>query len=190
MLTGGAAPVNPHLQSKCRMFNLESWLEQFNPTTADPDRPSPDFSQPEWARRLMYDVPRLARAAGQFPPYGWDEDCWHQELRETLIKRSQGRGKWDPARGRTTWASWATLVMQTRNINLRRSTVGEKANLVMLCTIEQVNMNTIESYDGEGITIQNGVPKWQRAAKAAQQRERRSEQQRTRRAKAAALAVV
>ena len=171
------------------MFNLESWLEQFNPTNPNNDRPSPDFSQPEWARRLMHDVPRLARAAGQLPPYGWDESDWHQELRETLLKRSQGKGKWDPARGRTTWASWATLVMQTRNINLRRSTVGEKANLVMLCTSGMVESGYIENYDGEGITIQNGVPKWQRAAKAAQQRQRRSEQQRARRAQAAALAL-
>ena len=75
--------------------------------------------------------------------------------------------------------------MQTRNINLRRSTVGEKANLVVLCTSGMVESGYIENYDGEGITIQNGVPKHQRTAKAAQQRERRAGQQRLRRAQAA-----
>ena len=168
-------------------FDLNDWAASFNPT--NPDRPSPDWDDPVMAHKLMYEVPKLAHGIGLRAPYGWDEDEFMSELQLTLILRSRGRGKWDPARGRAKWSSWACMVMQTRSQNLHRSTVGEKANLVKLCSIEQMNMGTIESYDGEGIGVQNGVPKHQRTAKAAQQRERRSEQQRTRRAKAASIAM-
>jgi len=172
-------------------FDLEAFCNSFNPPTTNPDsdRPSPDWNDPVMAHRLMHEVPKLAFGIGLRPPYGWTEEDWIAELQLTLILRSRGKGKWNPERGRAKWSSWACMVLQTRSQNLHRSTVGEKANLVTLCSIEQMNMNTIESYDGEGITIQNGVPKWQRAAKAAQQRARRTEQQRTRRAKAASLAL-
>ena len=119
MLTDGVVPVNPNLQSKCRMFNLESWLEQFNPTS-DPDRPSPDWSEPEWAAKLYTEVPKLAFGIGLRPPYGWTEEDWIAELQLTLILRSRGRGKWNPERGRAKWSSWACMVLQTRNANLYR----------------------------------------------------------------------
>ena len=170
-------------------FDLEAFCNSFNPTSED--RPSPDWDDPVMAHRLMHEVPKLAFGIGLRPPYGWTEEDWIAELQLTLILRSRGRGKWDPARGRAKWSSWACMVLQTRSQNLHRSTVGEKANLVTLCSIEQMNMNTIESWSGDGLPgIQSGVPKHQRTAKAAQQRERRAGQQRTRRAKAAALAVV
>jgi hypothetical protein len=170
-------------------FDLNDWAASFNPTSED--HPSPDWDDPVMAHRLMHEVPKLAHSIGLRPPFGWDEDCWHQELRETLIKRSRGKGKWDPTRGRTKWSSWACMVMQTRSQNLHRSTVGEKANLVRLCSIEQMNMGTLESWSGDGLPgIQSGTPKHQRTAKALQQRQRRAAQQRTRRAKAASIAVV
>lgn len=168
-------------------FDLNDWANAFNPT---PDRPSPDWSEPEWAAKLHTEVPRLAHGIGLRPPYGWTEEDWIAELQLTLILRSRGRGKWDPARGRTKWSSWACMVLQTRNANLYRHSVSSKANTVRLCTSGMMEAGYLESYDGEGIGIQNGVPKHQRTAKALQQRERRSEQQRARRAQAAAIAVV
>ena len=172
-------------------FDLEAFCNAFNP---DPDRPSPDFSDPVMARRLMVDIPRLAHAAGLRPPTGWDEDCWHQELRETLLKRSRGRGKWDPARGRTTWSSWATMCMQTRNMNLYRLASSPKGKVLVLCSTGQMEAGMIENYAGEGIGLQNGIPKHQRTSKNLQARARRAQQQRDRRAaqaaQAAALAVV
>lgn len=172
-------------------FDLEAFCNSFNPTTTNPDsdRPSPDFNDPVMAHKLMHEVPKLAFGIGLRPPYGWDESDFMAELQLTLILRSRGKGKWDPARGRAKWSSWACMVMQTRSQNLHRSAVSSKANLVRLCSIEQMNMNTLEGYDGEGIGVQNGVPKWQRTAKAAQQRERRAEQQRARRAQASAAGV-
>lgn len=161
------------------MFNLEAWVEQFNPT---PDRPSPDFNQPEWAHKLMHEVPRLAYGIGLRPPYGWDESDWIAELQLTLILRSRGRGKWDPARGRTKWSSWAALVMQSRNANLFRYATSKKANVIMLCTTGQVEAGLIESYDGEGIGLQNGISRAERARKAAGQRASRAAAQRLRRA--------
>lgn len=171
------------------MFNLEAWAASFNPA-ANEDRPSPDWNDPVMAHKLMHEVPKLAFGMGLRPPYGWDESDFMAELQLTLILRSRGKGKWDPARGRAKWSSWACMVMQTRSQNLHRSTVGQKANLVRLCSIEQMNMNTIESWSGDGLPgIQSGAPKHQRTAKALQQRERRSEQQRARRAQAASLAL-
>ena len=172
-------------------FDLEDFCNSFNPTTTnpDPDRPSPDWDDPVMAHKLYTEVPKLAFGIGLRAPYGWDESDFMAELQLTLILRSRGKGKWDPARGRAKWSSWACMVMQTRSQNLHRSAVSSKANLVRLCSIEQMNMNTLEGYDGEGIGVQNGVPKWQRTAKAALQRERRAEQQRARRAQAASLAL-
>ena len=163
-------------------FDLNDWANAFNPT---PDRPSPDWSEPEWAAKLHTEVPRLAHGIGLRPPYGWAEEDWIAELQLTLILRSRGRGKWDPARGRTKWSSWAALVMQSRNANLYRYSVSKKANVIMLCTTGQVEAGLIESYSGEGIGLQNGIPKWQRSAKAAGQRASRAAAQRLRRAKAA-----
>lgn len=154
------------------MFNLEAWASQF--TSTPESRPSPDFSDPVMAQRLLEDVPRLARASGQHPPPGWAEEDWVAELQLTLILRSRGKGKWDPARGRTTWASWATMVMQTRNLNLWRCATSPKANIVMLCTAGMVEAGYLESWSGEGITIQSGIPRYQRQRKAAQQRLRRA----------------
>jgi hypothetical protein len=161
-------------------FDLEAFCNSFNPT--NDDRPSPDWDDPVMAHRLMHEVPKLAHSIGLRPPFGWDEDCWHQELRETLIKRSRGKGKWDPTRGRTKWSSWACMVMQSRNANLFRYATSKKANVIMLCTAGQVESGLIENYSGEGIGLQNGIPKWQRSAKAAGQRASRAAAQRLRRA--------
>ena len=169
-------------------FDLEAFCNSFNPT--NPDRPSPDWDDPVMAHKLMYEVPKLAHGIGLRAPYGWDEDEFMSELQLTLILRSRGRGKWDPTRGRAKWSSWACMVMQTRSQNLHRSAVSSKANLVRLCSIEQMNMGTLESWSGDGLPgIQSGTPKHQRTAKALQQRQRRAEQQRARRSKAASLAL-
>ena len=78
------------------------------------------------------------------------------------------------------------MCAKSRSMNIHRQAVSSKANLVRLCSIEQMNMNTLESWSGEGLPgIQSGTPKWQRTAKAAQQRERRTAQQRLRRAQTA-----
>ena len=63
-------------------FDLNDWAAQF---TTPEDRPSPDFNEPEWARRLMQDVPKLVYAARLRPPYGMDEEDWLSDLRETLL---------------------------------------------------------------------------------------------------------
>ena len=173
-------------------FDLEAFCNSFNPTTTnpDPDRPSPDFNDPVMAHKLMHEVPKLAFGIGLRPPYGWTEEDWIAELQLTLILRSRGKGKWNPERGRAKWSSWACMVLQTRNANLYRQAVSSKANLVRLCTSGMMEAGYLESWSGDGLPgIQSGVPKWQRAAKAAQQRERRTEQQRARRAKAASLAM-
>lgn len=167
-------------------FDLVAFCNSFNPTTTnpDPDRPSPDFSQPELAAKLQFDLPRLVYAMGLRPPFGVDPDDWMQDLRMTVYARSLGKGKWDSARGRGM-VSWMCMCAKSRSMNIHRQAVSSKANLVRLCSIEQMNMNTLEAWSGDGVGVQNGVPKWQRAAKAALQRERRAEQQRLRRATAA-----
>ena len=167
-------------------FDLDTWAAQF---TTPEDRPSPDFSQPELAAKLQFDLPRLVYAMGLRPPFGVDPDDWMQDLRMTVYARSLGKGKWDSARGRGM-VSWMCMCAKSRSMNIHRQSVSSKANLVRLCSIEQVNMGTIESWSGDGLPgIQSGVPKHARTAKAAQQRERRSEQQRARRSKAASLAL-
>jgi hypothetical protein len=159
-------------------FDLDTWASSFNPT---PDRPSPDFSQPELAAKLQFDLPRLVYAMGLRPPFGVDPDDWMQDLRMTVYARSLGKGKWDSARGRGM-VSWMCMCAKSRSMNLHRTATSKKANVIMLCTTGQVEAGLIESYSGEGIGLQNGIPKWQRSAKAAGQRASRAAAQRLRRA--------
>ena len=126
--------INQPASRATMTFDLDTWASSFNP---DPDRPSPDWDDPVMAHKLYTEVPKLAFGIGLRAPFGWDESDFMAELQLTLILRSRGKGKWDPARGRAKWSSWACMVMQTRSQNLHRSSVGQKANLVQLCSIEQ-----------------------------------------------------
>jgi hypothetical protein len=93
-----------------------AWASQFAPT------PSPDWNQPEWAHRLLYEIPKLAAHAGLRPPDGMDIECFLGDLRLTLIKRSRSpRSQFDPKKGRTKWHSWATMVMRSRSQNIWRN---------------------------------------------------------------------
>ena len=162
-------------------FDLNDWASSFNP---DLDRPSPDFNAPEWAHRLMHDVPKLVYAAKLRPPFGMDEEDWLSDLRETLLKRSRSpKSKWSPARGRTTWSSWCTLVCASRSMNIYRQFTSARSRITVLCTSGMMESGYLESWSGDGVGIQSGTPKHLRA-KAAQQRERRA------RLKAASLGVV
>lgn len=111
---------------------------------------SPDFSQPEWAKRLQEDVPRLAASAGIAPPPGMDLEDWLQELRLTLILRSTSeRSQWKPSRGRTTWAGWAILVMKSKSINLWRYTQTNRSQLV--AHGHSASQALVEDYSGSPI---------------------------------------
>jgi hypothetical protein len=96
---------------------------------------SPDFfNDPDMARKLMTDVPRLAYHIGLCPPENMTYEDWLADLRETLLRRALSpKSQWQPGRARgakSTWAGWACMVMRSRSQNLYRNSRTCKVRLI------------------------------------------------------------
>ena len=126
-------------------WNPNEWAAQFA-------TPSPDWSQPEWAHRLLVEIPKLAAHAGLRAPDGMDYDCWMSDMRETLIRRSRSpRSRWDPRKGRTKWYSWATMVMRSRSMNIWRNHARWAGRIVSASSMSapsQSGWDPIAEYSG------------------------------------------
>jgi len=109
---------------------------------------SPPWHEPQWAKRLAIEVPRLATGAcgARALPYMPLEDVI-AELQATLITRSQSAAsRWDPTRGRTTWTGWACMVMRSRFLNLVRGTNTPTAKCISFANEMQVEDWSADSH--------------------------------------------
>ena len=131
--------------------DIAAWLDSLDACPTPDGRPSPDFTgDPVWARRLITDVPRLARHLGiPARPVGdmeWEDILAH--FRMTLIVRSRSaKSHWSKGRGRDKYSGWMCMVIESQYKNLlRRSRVLKRAMVTLVDAPDQVDI--IGNYSG------------------------------------------